>query len=72
MCSMEALTRWIDPTYGSLSPAVFIPILEQENIIHKLDHYVIEQACKDLRRRMDEGFIVAPVSINFSRMDFLV
>ncbi|MCR4650164.1 MAG: EAL domain-containing protein [Lachnospiraceae bacterium] len=72
MCSMEALTRWIDPTYGFLSPAVFIPILEQENIIHKLDHYVIEQACKDLRRRMDEGVIVAPVSINFSRMDFLV
>ena len=70
LCGCEALARWIDPKYGFLSPADFIPTLEEVRLIHKLDKAIYEIVCKDLRRLMDEGKPVVPISINFSRLDF--
>ena len=37
VCNEEALARWIDPVEGFLSPADFIPILENAGLIYKLD-----------------------------------
>jgi EAL domain-containing protein (putative c-di-GMP-specific phosphodiesterase class I) len=49
---------------------MFIPTLESVKLIHKVDKYMIESVCKDLRRSMDDGHEAIPVSINFSRLDF--
>ena len=70
LCGCEALARWIDPTYGFLSPGDFIPVLEDYRVIHQLDACIFESVCRDLRRAMDEGRPVVPVSLNFSRLDF--
>lgn len=70
LCGAEALARWIDPNYGFLSPADFIPVLEETRLIHKLDVHIINYVCKNLRKAMDEGRAIVPVSINFSRLDF--
>ncbi len=70
IASYEALTRWEDPSYGSITPANFISILEEQHQIHKLDSFVIESVCKDLQRRRDSGEKLIPVSINLSRLDF--
>ena len=70
LCGAEALARWIDPIYGFLSPADFIPVLEDTRLIHKLDKYIIEYVCKYLRQEIDEGKPIVPISINFSRLDF--
>ncbi|MCR5774572.1 MAG: EAL domain-containing protein [Lachnospiraceae bacterium] len=70
LCGCEALARWIDPTYGFISPGEFIPVLEEYRQIHKLDACIFEQVCCDLRRAMDAGKKVVPVSLNFSRIDF--
>lgn len=70
LCGFEALARWLDPTYGFLSPGVFIPVLEEYRQIHKLDACVFEQVCRDMREAMDNGDVVLPVSLNFSRLDF--
>lgn len=70
LCGAEALARWIDPNYGFLSPADFIPVLEETRLIHKLDAHIINYVCKNLRLAMDENRPVVPVSINFSRLDF--
>ena len=70
LCGCEALARWIDPVYGRLSPADFIPVLEEYRLIHKLDRAIFERVCRDLRESMDEGKPVVPVSLNFSRLDF--
>ena len=70
LCGAEALARWIDPVYGFLSPADFIPVLEDNRLIHKLDRAIIEYVCSNMRRAIDEGRPVVPVSINFSRLDF--
>ncbi len=70
ICGAEALVRWIDPNKGFLSPGSFVPALEDNKLIHKLDAYIFESVCKDIRKNMDAGLPVVPVSINFSRLDF--
>ncbi|MCR5509687.1 MAG: EAL domain-containing protein [Lachnospiraceae bacterium] len=70
LCGTEALARWIDPTYGFLSPADFVPVLEDNRLIHKLDGFMLRQVCRDLRADLDAGHPIVPVSINFSRLDF--
>lgn len=70
LCGAEALSRWEDPKFGFLSPAEFIPILEETRLITKLDQYVIRTVCRELRRRIDQGKPVVPVSVNVSKIDF--
>lgn len=65
----EALVRWKHPERGLISPGIFIPIFEKNGFITRLDLYVFEQTCKFIRKCMDKGLPVAPVSSNFSRND---
>ncbi|MBO5542001.1 MAG: EAL domain-containing protein [Acholeplasmatales bacterium] len=70
LCGIEALARWIDPIIGFLSPADFIPVLEENRLIHKLDRCIIDCVFKNMRNAIDKGRTIVPVSINFSRLDF--
>ena len=70
VCDVEALARWIDPVRGVLSPASFIPALEDSGLIYKLDLYMVEQVLELIKSQMAEGFFVVPHSINLSRSDF--
>lgn len=67
--SMEALSRWQDPEKGLLSPVSFIPTLEKNHLTWKLDHYVLRTVLSDIRKRLDLGDKVCPVSVNFARED---
>ena len=62
----EALCRWFHEGKMVL-PYRFIPVLENNGDIVKLDFYMIEHVCRDLRRWIDEGLPVVPVSVNLSR-----
>lgn len=66
----EALARWIDPVKGFLSPAEFIPYLEDAGLIYKLDLYVLEQVLVKVRILEAAGLYIVPQSINLSRSDF--
>lgn len=70
LAGMEALARWHDPVYGFLRPNQFIPVLEEERLIDKLDRYVIRECGRQLRRQMDAHQPIVPISFNVSRMDF--
>ena len=70
LCGFEALARWIDPEMGFLSPAQFVPLLEEIHQIHKLDRCVYESVCSLMRDCLDKGLPVLPTSMNFSRLDF--
>ena len=62
----EALCRWMHN--GELvPPGEFIPVLEQSLDICKLDFYMLDTACRDIRRWLDSGKKVVRVSVNFSR-----
>ena len=70
VCDEEALSRWIDPVMGVLSPADFIPALEEAKLIYKLDLYVVDRVLEKMKRQAQVGLFVVPQSINLSRMDF--
>ncbi len=62
----EALCRWKHDGQMVL-PYRFIPVLESNGDIVKLDFYMLERVCRDLRRWIDEGRATVRVSINLSR-----
>lgn len=43
----EALLRWNHPKRGRISPAIFIPIAEDANLIPQLGEWTLRQACMD-------------------------
>ena len=67
----EALVRWNHPEYGFMAPASFIPLFERNGFITKLDAFVLEQVCKDIKRWEQDGLPLVPISVNVSRRDFM-
>ena len=62
----EALVRWQSPELGFLMPLRFINIFENNGFIIDLDYYMLEEAFKIQRRRLDAGLRTVPVSVNQS------
>lgn len=67
-CGAEALIRWLHPEKGLISPGVFIPVFERNGFISKLDYYVWRKTCMLLRKWLDSGTKIFPVSVNISRI----
>ncbi len=63
----EALVRWQSPVLGYMPPNSFVPLFERNNFIVKLDFYVYEQVFKFIRKCMDRGEDIVPISVNVSR-----
>ena len=70
VCDEEALARWIDPKMGFMSPADFIPVLEESKLLYKLDLYVLDRILERMKLFKKKGFHIVPCSINISRNDF--
>ena len=70
VCDEEALARWIDPERGFLSPAEFIPYLEDVGQIYRLDMYMLDRVLEKMKFQKDAGLHIVPHSINLSRSDF--
>ena len=63
----EALVRWKQNLGEIIPPGEFISIFETNGFIEKIDFYMLEQICKYLRKMLDEGREVYPISVNQSR-----
>lgn len=59
---MEALIRWTHPERGPVSPALFIPIAEEANLIWALGEWVLRQACSDASQWPGEMRVAVNVS----------
>ncbi len=66
----EALVRWKTKDGKIIVPDQFIPVFESKYMIDRLDRYVFEEVCRFLRKRIEEGGRVLPVSVNVSRLQF--
>ena len=64
----EGLVRWMR-NGETLSPGIFIPPLEESGEILKLDYYVLEHVCADMKRWQQAGLDPIKISVNFSRKD---
>lgn len=65
----EALVRWNHPSRGTLSPGIFLPLLEETQLIHPLGEWVLHAVLRQLRQYRMKGFPVT-VSINISAKQF--
>jgi len=65
----EALIRWTDPEFGSVSPGVFIPLAEESGYIVTLGAWVMEQAVREAAVWMHSGMPIM-ISVNVSALEF--
>ena len=67
---LEALARWRHPTHGWVPPAEFIPLAEASDLIVHIGRWILEAACKQLRRWHMEGFSDLSIAVNLSARQF--
>lgn len=66
----EALIRWQHPTRGLISPAEFIPVAEEEELIVEMSEWVIKSVTQQQRIWHKKGLAPTDVSINLSGLHF--
>lgn len=64
----EALVRWRHPERGMIYPNQFIPIIEENGFIKKVDHYIWAEACHFIKKCETAGISACPISVNVSRI----
>ena len=72
LCSAESLARWIDNEVGFIPPDKFVGALEEKKLIHKLDCFIVDRVCRDIHDHLSNDLPTVPVSINMSRLDFIM
>lgn len=68
--SAEALVRWIREDGSMIYPDQFIPLFENNGFCAKLDLYMVECACRQIREWMDKGMEPIGISVNQSKLLF--
>ncbi|PNF80148.1 sensor domain-containing phosphodiesterase [Stutzerimonas stutzeri] len=65
---VEALIRWKHPSLGNVSPAEFIPLIEQTRMARPLTRWVVAQAVEQAARWQSLGLKVC-ISINVTALN---
>ncbi len=70
LVGMEVFLRWHKEPYGDVSPAEFVPWLEQDPVFYMLGNWILENALKDaleLRRNIKDFYLV--VNLAFMQLE---
>jgi EAL domain-containing protein (putative c-di-GMP-specific phosphodiesterase class I) len=67
---MEALVRWRHPELGIVSPARFIPLAEETDLIVSIGDWVLHEACSEAKRLLEAGIAIGHVAVNLSARQF--
>ena len=68
----EVLIRWRRPGHGMVSPAVFIPLLEETGLIVRVGNWVLDQACRKIAEWCSSSIGPVHLSVNVSGIQFFV
>jgi diguanylate cyclase (GGDEF)-like protein len=68
--AVEALLRWNHPERGTLSPSDFLSVAEESGHIIPMGVWVIEEACRQLKRWEAAGVPLPRVAINVAGVQF--
>ncbi|KAA2236106.1 bifunctional diguanylate cyclase/phosphodiesterase [Salinarimonas soli] len=72
VCGFEALIRWPHPERGLVSPAEFIPLAEETELIGEIGAFVLNRACADAARLPGDVRIAVNLSPVQLRTDDIV
>ena len=66
----EALLRWRHAQFGLMSPAEFVPVLEESDLIGPVGEWVLRSACRQIAEWERQGMPSRPVAVNLSARQF--
>ncbi|MGY4495959.1 putative bifunctional diguanylate cyclase/phosphodiesterase [Pseudomonas sp. TE3610] len=66
----EALVRWEHPEQGLLAPDSFIGLAEKTGLIISIGEWVLDEACRQMRQWVLEGYGHWRIAVNLSALQF--
>ncbi|HAB02022.1 MAG TPA: histidine kinase [Pseudomonas sp.] len=66
----EALLRWEHPVHGLIPPDRFIGLAEKTGLIIAVGEWVLDEACRQMRLWLDEGYAGWRIAVNLSAIQF--
>lgn len=70
LVAAEALIRWLHPVRGMVRPDTFIPLAEETGLIVHIGQWVLEEACRNVRKLLELGWAAPRIAINVSGRQF--
>lgn len=67
---IEALLRWNHPEQGQISPALFVPMLEELGLIVEVGKWVLQTACRQNAEWQAHGLAPVRMAVNLSAQHF--
>lgn len=65
----ELLVRWQHPQYGLLMPGQFMSVVEAKGMSMALDLYMLDEACKMIKKWTEQELMPVPLSVNISKLN---